>query len=238
MVANFINCFKLDRNSINVFVENIRRKIQDVAAAFNLGYYEANPSQLPASICYPETISEHQRGNSKFRFECEIKSQDGDQNVVRRTCSLFSVYYPGPDYIRSSHVIIGFHFHILRKICGNELSFRFYVKKYGWRKQPYSCKVEKYEVEKCAVHFMLAKDREEILGVERDIQPAHFTLKIESYSSLLEVLNGKDERYETGNFDAGGYKWKLILYPQGNEAYERKNHISLGQISIYIFMAS
>ncbi|KAK2637434.1 hypothetical protein Ddye_032226 [Dipteronia dyeriana] len=68
---------------------------------------------------------------------------------------------------------------------------------------------------------------DDILRVERDIQQTHFALKIESYSSLLEALNGKDERYETDNFDAGCYKWKLILYPRGNEACERKNHVSL-----------
>ncbi|KAL5862144.1 hypothetical protein ACOSQ3_003428 [Xanthoceras sorbifolium] len=64
-----------------------------------------------------------------------------------------------------------------------------------------------------------------ILREERDFQPAHFTLKIESYSSLLNALNKKNERYETSIFDVGGYKWKLILYPLGNETF--KDHISI-----------
>ncbi|KAL5794955.1 hypothetical protein ACOSP7_003549 [Xanthoceras sorbifolium] len=62
---------------------------------------------------------------------------------------------------------------------------------------------------------------EDILREERDFQPAHFILKIESYSSLLD----EEERYETGVFDVGGYKWKLILYPHGNKTC--KDHISL-----------
>ena len=94
-------------------------------------------------------IPQHQHGNSKFKFRCEIISEDGD---VGRTDFLFSVSYRGPDYIRSSHIIIGFGFLFLRKICGNELSFRFFVKKDPWRIHPKNCKVEK-----CGVHFMLAK---------------------------------------------------------------------------------
>ncbi|KAL5857125.1 hypothetical protein ACOSQ3_004583 [Xanthoceras sorbifolium] len=66
----------------------------------------------------------------------------------------------------------------------------------------------------------------EILGEEKNVQlPPQFTLKIEPYSSkaqgkkcasVLDALEGKEERYETGSFDAGGYKW-----------YIRKDHISL-----------
>ncbi|KAH7575691.1 hypothetical protein ACOSP7_004430 [Xanthoceras sorbifolium] len=82
--------------------------------------------------------------------------------------------------------------------------------------EPYSSKAQGKN--KCA---------SDILREERDLQPAHFTLKMESYSSVLDALEGKDERYETGSFDAGGYKWKLILYPQGNKACEGKDHISL-----------
>ncbi|KAL5854720.1 hypothetical protein ACOSQ3_004586 [Xanthoceras sorbifolium] len=82
--------------------------------------------------------------------------------------------------------------------------------------EPYSSKAQGKN--KCA---------SDISREERDLQPAHFTLKMESYSSVLDALDGKDERYETGSFDAGGYKWKLILYPHGNKACEGKDHISL-----------
>ncbi|KAH7575692.1 hypothetical protein ACOSP7_004428 [Xanthoceras sorbifolium] len=60
--------------------------------------------------------------------------------------------------------------------------------------EPYSSKAQG---KKCA---------SDISREERDLQPAHFTLKMESYSSVLDALEGKEERYETGSFDAGGYK--------------------------------
>ncbi|KAI6672620.1 hypothetical protein NL676_000526 [Syzygium grande] len=44
----------------------------------------------------------------------------------------------------------------------------------------------------------------------RDVAPAHFVLKIKSFS--LFTMNNM-EKYESGDFEAGGYKWKLILYP-------------------------
>ncbi|KAH9687507.1 TRAF-like family protein [Citrus sinensis] len=36
-----------------------------------------------------------------------------------------------------------------------------------------------------------------------------------------------EEKYESGAFEAGGYKWKLVLYPNGNESKNVKDHISL-----------
>ena len=66
-----------------------------------------------------------------------------------------------------------------------------------------------------------------ILREERDFGPAHFTLKIESYSLLLNACNGHGKRYESSKFDVGGYKWKLILYPQGDKTCEGKGNISL-----------
>ncbi|KAL5795031.1 hypothetical protein ACOSP7_003625 [Xanthoceras sorbifolium] len=86
----------------------------------------------------------------------------------------------------------------------------------------FTMKIEPYSPLSKAQDTICVSD---ILREERDFQPAHFTLKIESYSSLLNVLNKKNERYETSIFDVGGYKWKLILYPVGNETF--KDHISL-----------
>ncbi|KAL8035450.1 hypothetical protein ABFS82_12G095100 [Erythranthe guttata] len=60
----------------------------------------------------------------------------------------------------------------------------------------------------------------------RDALPAHFLTKIESFSLLLEY--GID-KYETREFEAGGLKWRLIIYPDGDE-YENKekgHHISV-----------
>ncbi|XP_073266965.1 uncharacterized protein [Populus alba] len=57
-----------------------------------------------------------------------------------------------------------------------------------------------------------------------DAPPIHYMVKIELFSSL-----GKNavETYESGVFEAGGYKWKLVLYPNGNKSNNVKDHISL-----------
>ncbi|THG15921.1 hypothetical protein TEA_008956 [Camellia sinensis var. sinensis] len=58
----------------------------------------------------------------------------------------------------------------------------------------------------------------------RDLRPAHYLFKIESFSILLEE---KIEKYESDDFQAGGYKWELCLYPNGNNKGNGKDHISL-----------
>ncbi|KAJ6910137.1 hypothetical protein NC652_020974 [Populus alba x Populus x berolinensis] len=57
-----------------------------------------------------------------------------------------------------------------------------------------------------------------------DAPPIHYMVKIELFSSL-----GKNavETYESGVFEAGGYKWKLVLYPNGNKRNNVKDAISL-----------
>ncbi|XP_057730750.1 MATH domain and coiled-coil domain-containing protein At3g58360-like [Arachis stenosperma] len=63
-------------------------------------------------------------------------------------------------------------------------------------------------------------------GISRFISnspPAHYLVKIQF--SLL--TNNSIERYESGIFEAGGYKWNLILYPSGNKGKNVKDHISL-----------
>ncbi|KAJ6901444.1 hypothetical protein NC651_019266 [Populus alba x Populus x berolinensis] len=57
-----------------------------------------------------------------------------------------------------------------------------------------------------------------------DAPPIHYMVKIESFSSL-----GKNavEKCESGVFEAGGYKWKLVLYPNGNKSNNVKDSISL-----------
>ncbi|KAM7478982.1 hypothetical protein LguiA_027195 [Lonicera macranthoides] len=52
--------------------------------------------------------------------------------------------------------------------------------------------------------------------------PAHYTLKIKSYSTFVEK---KIERYESSLFESGGHKWRLCLYPSGRQ--HGKNHLSL-----------
>ncbi|KAI8024625.1 Ubiquitin carboxyl-terminal hydrolase 13 [Camellia lanceoleosa] len=63
-----------------------------------------------------------------------------------------------------------------------------------------------------------------ILRSLRDVPPAHYTFKIEYFSSFL---NSKIENLESGVFEAGGYKWKLSLYPNGNKKRNANGHISL-----------
>lgn len=58
----------------------------------------------------------------------------------------------------------------------------------------------------------------------RNVAPAHFLYKIDSFSELVRT---KVEKYETGFFQAGGYKWKLILYPDGDKKNGGQDHISL-----------
>ncbi|KAJ7950840.1 Ubiquitin carboxyl-terminal hydrolase [Quillaja saponaria] len=63
----------------------------------------------------------------------------------------------------------------------------------------------------------------------RDRRPAHYLLKIQSYSLLFN--DTEVENYESGVFDAGGYKWRLALYRSGkkvkNESKQDNDHISL-----------
>ncbi|TKY68372.1 Ubiquitin carboxyl-terminal hydrolase 12 [Spatholobus suberectus] len=57
-----------------------------------------------------------------------------------------------------------------------------------------------------------------------DAPPTHYTVKIQLFSLLTK---NSIERYESGEFEAGGYKWKLVLYPSGNKSKNVKDHISL-----------
>ncbi|CAN6726705.1 unnamed protein product [Malus baccata var. baccata] len=66
-----------------------------------------------------------------------------------------------------------------------------------------------------------------ISGVLRkisDAPPTHYTVKIQSVSLLTKK---SVEKYESGDFEAGGHKWKLVFYPNGNKNRNVKEHISL-----------
>ncbi|KAF8008262.1 hypothetical protein BT93_K2053 [Corymbia citriodora subsp. variegata] len=58
----------------------------------------------------------------------------------------------------------------------------------------------------------------------KDDAPSHFVLKIKSFSLLKE--NGM-EKYESGEFDGGGYKWKLIIYPNRDKSPNGEEYISV-----------
>ncbi|KAK6939004.1 Proteasome assembly chaperone 4 [Dillenia turbinata] len=69
--------------------------------------------------------------------------------------------------------------------------------------------------------------RSVVTGILRslsDASPTHYIVKIQSFSSFSK---NSVKRYDTGEFEAGGYKWKLVLYPSGNQSKNVKDHISL-----------
>ncbi|CAK9136448.1 unnamed protein product [Ilex paraguariensis] len=66
-------------------------------------------------------------------------------------------------------------------------------------------------------------DQDGVLKSVSDIPPTHFTLKIQLFSLLTK---NNIERYTSGDFEAAGYKWKLVLYPNGNKNKNIKEHIS------------
>ncbi|TQD83531.1 hypothetical protein C1H46_030912 [Malus baccata] len=68
------------------------------------------------------------------------------------------------------------------------------------------------------------KDRPGILRKISDAPPTHYTVKIQSVSLLTKK---SVEKYESGDFEAGGHKWKLVFYPNGNKNRNVKEHISL-----------
>ncbi|KAL6143236.1 hypothetical protein ACLB2K_053931 [Fragaria x ananassa] len=64
-----------------------------------------------------------------------------------------------------------------------------------------------------------------------DSPPTHCSLNIESFSLLSEFLDGNssdpEDAYESEEFKAGGYKWKLVIYPRGNKKKKVEDHISV-----------
>ncbi|KAL7097608.1 hypothetical protein ACP275_10G155500 [Erythranthe tilingii] len=69
---------------------------------------------------------------------------------------------------------------------------------------------------------------EELIVETRDASPAHFLTKIESFSLFPKHWIVK---YETCEFEAGGYKWRLIIYPSG------RPYSPSGYISVYLSLA-
>ncbi|KAG5596720.1 hypothetical protein H5410_037952 [Solanum commersonii] len=64
-----------------------------------------------------------------------------------------------------------------------------------------------------------------IVTVEvRDAPPGHYLLKIKSFSLLSE--NGID-KIESNEFEAAGYKWKMVIYSNGNTYENGSGHISV-----------
>ncbi|KAL3722340.1 hypothetical protein ACJRO7_034678 [Eucalyptus globulus] len=64
---------------------------------------------------------------------------------------------------------------------------------------------------------------ERIINTSRMVSEAHYVIKVHSYSSLSK--NSVD-KYESG-VSKRGYKWKLVLFPNGNKNKDVKEHVSL-----------
>ncbi|KAG5596727.1 hypothetical protein H5410_037959 [Solanum commersonii] len=71
---------------------------------------------------------------------------------------------------------------------------------------------------------VLEDEAAELMMEIRDASPTHYSLKIESFSLLSE--SGID-KFESSVFNAGGYKWKMIIYPNGNTRENGSGHISV-----------
>ncbi|XWS14280.1 hypothetical protein CRYUN_Cryun36dG0109100 [Craigia yunnanensis] len=70
----------------------------------------------------------------------------------------------------------------------------------------------------------VSSNLDEVARSISEAAPSHYILKIQSFSSLAKI---GIEKYESGEFEAGGYKWKLVLYPNGNKSSNVKDHLSL-----------
>ncbi|KAG7990168.1 hypothetical protein I3843_02G011900 [Carya illinoinensis] len=87
-----------------------------------------------------------------------------------------------------------------------------------------------------ACHFLLADiDKTGVVRSSRDHPPAHYTFQIENFSVLFEA---EVKKCESGQFEVGGYNWKLVLQTNGKKnsksyislylAIENQNTLSLG----------
>ncbi|CAK9163534.1 unnamed protein product [Ilex paraguariensis] len=64
----------------------------------------------------------------------------------------------------------------------------------------------------------------EISKTLRDVPPSDYLFEIKSFSLLSKA---EEKRFESRDFESCGYKWKLCLYPNGDEKRNGKDHISL-----------
>ncbi|KAK9934183.1 hypothetical protein M0R45_021335 [Rubus argutus] len=72
---------------------------------------------------------------------------------------------------------------------------------------------------------ILNSDQDGVFRSLSDSLPTHCSLNIKMFSLLTEYLSL--DGYESNKFEAGGYKWKLVLYPNGNKKKNVEDHISV-----------
>ncbi|XP_059460274.1 ubiquitin C-terminal hydrolase 12-like [Corylus avellana] len=80
--------------------------------------------------------------------------------------------------------------------------------------------------------YPLPADNDEtgIIQSTRDLPPAHYTFQVKNFSLLLGM---EEEKCHSGQFEVGGYQWRLVLYPNG-----KKNSNGNGHISLYLAIAA
>ncbi|KAM5568582.1 hypothetical protein ABKV19_016240 [Rosa sericea] len=68
-------------------------------------------------------------------------------------------------------------------------------------------------------------EKDGVLRSFSDSPPTHYSVEIQFFSLLIEKYS--ENGYESKEFEAGGYKWKLVFHPNGNKKKNVKDHISL-----------
>ncbi|KAJ4909648.1 TRAF-like family protein [Raphanus sativus] len=61
----------------------------------------------------------------------------------------------------------------------------------------------------------------------REHPPSSYSLKVDSFKQLEKSTSFTDDKYQSRHFSSGGYNWKLIVYPKGNEKDNGKGFISM-----------
>ncbi|XP_012066140.1 TNF receptor-associated factor homolog 1a isoform X4 [Jatropha curcas] len=79
-------------------------------------------------------------------------------------------------------------------------------------------------MEEAISKLTIKEEQTDIIRVLRDRPPAHYLFKIENFSKLSDA---KVENFQSSDFEVGGYKWRLSLYPEGNKKKNEDNHLSL-----------
>ncbi|XP_061995155.1 uncharacterized protein LOC133713044 isoform X2 [Rosa rugosa] len=68
-------------------------------------------------------------------------------------------------------------------------------------------------------------EKDGVLRSFSDSPPTHYSVEIQFFSLLSEKYS--ENGYESKEFKAGGYKWKLVFHPNGNKKRNVKDHVSL-----------
>ncbi|KDP47131.1 hypothetical protein JCGZ_22127 [Jatropha curcas] len=79
-------------------------------------------------------------------------------------------------------------------------------------------------MEEAISKLTIKEEQTEIIRELRDRPPSHYLFKIENFSKLSDA---KVENFQSSDFEVGGYKWRLSLYPEGNKKKNGDKHLSL-----------